>query len=94
MNSRFARIGLLLAVLSLTSLAAFSSLLHNHDFDFTDVHKDCSSCLWSVAKSNVEKSQQSDLSNNNYSAYTEKSVQILFVRRYHFQPLRAPPLFG
>ncbi len=46
-KSYLPRLGVLLLLFSFGVLTGFSTVLHAHELDFSEVHDDCFSCHWS-----------------------------------------------
>jgi hypothetical protein len=48
------KIGVLLLLLSFGVMTGFSTVLHAHELDFSEVHDDCFSCHWSQSNKTNE----------------------------------------
>jgi hypothetical protein len=45
-----------LLVFIFTLMTGFSPVLHNHEFDLSDPHEDCSPCQWTQINTNIDGS--------------------------------------
>lgn len=84
----------LLLILSFAALAGLESVLHNHDFDFEEVHSDCASCLWKQSNSQIDTA----VPNSPISSFIQSFSRIFFKPPYiSFAPVifanRSPPEF-
>ncbi|MBC8284957.1 MAG: hypothetical protein H8E32_14165 [Nitrospinae bacterium] len=88
------KIFVLLLILSFTALAGLESVLHNHDFDLEEVHRDCAPCLWKQGNSQID-SGTPDLTFFSFIQSFNFTYNPLFIFNTSFTfTSRSPPLFS
>jgi hypothetical protein len=75
-------------------LTGFSPILHNHDLDLNQTHKDCAPCHWSQSNSGLE-TQSTDVSSNPHVQKTEAKPESLWAYGSFFSLAnRGPPFLS
>jgi hypothetical protein len=72
-------------------LTGFSPLLHNHDFDHSDTHEDCASCLWSQSNVSCEAHAPCLSLNRIVETFDFESPQVSFQSDLFLISSRSPP---
>ena len=90
----FRRFLVVLVLLCFVGMTGYSELLHDHDYDFSESHDDCSPCNWTKShKVNTTKK----IYIANVFSFSEATFQLSLLKSLDFLPgfhNRGPPFFS
>ena len=93
-NSREKRFASLLLVLIFTLMAGFSPVLHNHEFDLDETHKDCSPCQFAQINADLNDFSSDIFLNPVVQNYQIKLVLVYIVNLSWTLSGLSPPHFS